>query len=134
MTIQTDPYIKCDPPNLGAQTELVICLTGAASVGTDKAAWYAQHDFIIERVSLYSKDAPTGASLIVDCHRNGTTIFTDQGKRPEVAAGKNSDDSDTPDVRQISKGDRISFDEDQVGSGTPGGNPLMITLVLVKRG
>lgn len=134
MSIQVDPYIKCDPPNLGTQTELVICLTGAASVGTDKASWYAQHDFIIERVSLYSKDAPTGASLIVDCHKNGTTIFTDQGKRSEVAIGENSDDSDIPDVRLISKGDRISFDVDQVGSETAGGNPLMITLVLIKKG
>jgi len=134
MSIQTDPYIKCDPPNLGAQAEAYVCLNGPASVGTDKAVWYAQHDHIIERVSLYSKDAPTEASLIVDCHRNGTTIFTDQGKRPEVAAGENSDDSDAPDIREISKGDRISFDEDQVGSGTPGGNPLMITMVLVKTG
>ena len=100
MRIQTDPYIRQDPPNLGAQAEAYVCLNGPA----------------------------------VDCHRNGTTIFTDQGKRPEVAIGENSDDSDTPDVRLISKGDRISFDEDQVGSGTPGGNPLMITMVLVKRG
>jgi len=134
MSIQTDPYIKQDPPNLGIQTELVICLTGAASTGTDKAAWYAQHNFIITRVSVYSTNAPTGTSLIVDCNKNGTTIFTDQSKRPEVAIGENSDDSDTPDVVSISKGDRISFDVDQVGSGTPGGNPLMITMVLVKTG
>lgn len=133
MSIQTDPYIRQDPPNLGMEAELVICLTGAASVGTDKASWYAQHSYIIERVSVYSVDAPTGASLIVDCNLNGTTIFTDQAKRPQIADGENGDDSDTPDVSSISKGDRISFDEDQVGSGTPGGNPLMITLVLVKR-
>jgi len=134
MSIQTDPYIKQDPPNLGIQAELVICLTGAASVGTDKAAWYAQHNFIITRVSIYSTDAPTGASLIVDCNKNGITIFTTQSKRPEVAIGENSDDSDTPDVALISIGDRISFDNDQVGSGTPGGNPLMITMVLIKTG
>jgi len=133
MIIQTDPYIKRDPPNVGAQTELVICLTGAASTGTDKAAWYAQHDYEIVRVSLYSTDAPTGASLIVDSNLNGTTIFTEQSKRPEVAIGENSDDSDTPDVASISRGDRISFDVDQVGSTVAGGNPLMITLVLVKR-
>lgn len=134
MNIQTDPYIKCDPPNLGIQAEVWICLNDPASVGTDKAVWYARHDHIIERVSIYSKDAPTGASLIVDCHRNGTTIFTDQAKRPQVPDGKNSDDSDTPDVASISRGDRVSFDVDSVGSGTPGGNPLMITMVLIKRG
>ena len=134
MSIQTDPYIKCDPPNVGAQTELVICLNGAASVGTDKAAWYAQHNFIIERISLYSKDAPTVSGLIVDCNKNGTTIFTEQENRPHISAGEHSGDSETPDVASISKGDRISFDEDQVGSGTPGGNPLMITLVLIKTG
>lgn len=134
MPIEVDNYIKQDPPNLGIQTELVICLTGAASTGTNKASWYPQHNFLITRVSVYSTDAPTGASLILDCNRNGTTIFTDQAKRPEVAAGENSDDSDTPDVNAISIGDRVTFDIDQVGSTTAGGNPLMITLVLLKRG
>lgn len=134
MPIEVDNYIKQDPPNLGIQTELVICLAGAASVGANKASWYPQHNFLITRVSVYSTDAPTGASLIVDCNRNGTTIFTDQAKRPQVAAGENSDDSDTPDVTRISIGNRVTFDNDQVGSGTAGGNPLMITLVLVKRG
>jgi hypothetical protein len=134
MAIEVDPYIRCDPPNLGIQTEVIICLTGAASTGANKAAWYAKHNFIITMVSVYSTDAPTGTSLIVDANKNGTTIFTDQLKRPQVAAGENSDDSDTPDVISIATGDRITFDIDQVGSGTPGGNPLMITLVLVKRG
>jgi len=134
MTIQTDPYIRRDPPNVEARAEVWVCLNGPASVGTDKFSWYAKHDHIIERVSIYSKDAPTGASLIVDCNLNGTTIFTDQSKRPEVAIGENSDDSDTPDIASIPKGSRVSFDVDSVGSGTPGGNPLMITMVLVKTG
>lgn len=134
MAIQIDPYIRQDPPNLGMEAELIICLNGDASVGTDKATWYAQHNYEIIRVSIYSADAPTGASLIVDCNLNGTTIFTDQSKRPQVAIGENGDDSDTPDVALISRGDRISFDEDQVGSVVAGGNPLMITLVLMKRG
>lgn len=134
MAVQTDPYIRRDPPNLGIRAEVWVCLNGVASVGTDKFFWYAKHNFIIQRVSIYSSDAPTGASLIVDTNLNGTTIFTDQSKRPEVAIGENSDDSDTPDVASISKGNRISFDVDQVGSVAVGGNPLMITLVLVKTG
>ena len=134
MPIEVDNYIKCDPPNLGILTEVIICLTGAATTGTNKAAWYPQHNFIITGISVYSTAAPTGQSLIVDCNINGTTIFTDQSKRPQVAAGSNSDDSDTPDVTLISRGDRVTFDNDQVGSATAGGDPLMITLVLVKRG
>jgi len=134
MPIQPDYYIRCDPPNLGILTEVIICLTGAPTAGTNKAAWYAQHNFIITRISLYSTVAPTGQSLIVDCNINGTTIFTDQTKRPQVAATTNSDDSDTPDVVRISTGQRLTFDIDQIGSVVAGGNPLMITLVLVKRG
>lgn len=133
MPVQVDPYINRDPPNLGIETELVICITGDASVGTDAAAWYAQRNFTISRVSVYSPTAPVGASLIVDCHLNGTTIFTTQANRPQVAAGENSDDSDTPDVTSISRGDRVTLDIDQVGSTTAGGNPLMITIVLTKR-
>jgi len=134
MAVELDPNIKQDPPNLGNEAEVVICLTGAASTGANKAAWYAQRNYTIIRVSVYSTTAPVGASLIVDCNINGTTIFTTQSRRPQVAAGENSDDSDTPNVVTISVGDRISFDEDQVGSTTAGGDPLMITLVLRKRG
>lgn len=133
MPIELDYNINRDPPNLGTEAELVICLVGDASAGTNAAAWYAQENYTISRVSVYSSTAPEGASLIVDCHLNGTTIFTTQANRPQVAAGENDDDSDTPDVTSISAGDRVTLDIDQVGSTTAGGNPLMITLVLRKR-
>ena len=117
----------------GASAELVICLNGPSTVGTDVASWYVQHAYEIMRVSLYSKNAPTGASLIVDSNVNGTTIFTDQSKRSQIAIGEHSADSDRPDIKLISVGDKMTFDIDQVGSIVAGGNPLMITVVLVKR-
>ena len=42
--------------------------------------------------------APTGASLIVDVHLDGTTIFTTQGNRPTITATNFTDLTNTPDV------------------------------------
>ena len=63
---------------------------------------------------------PTGANIIVDVHKNGTTIFTTQGKRPEIAAGGYTDESDTPDVTALTKTDYLTMDVDQVGSTITG--------------
>jgi hypothetical protein len=64
--------------------------------------------------------APTGAALIVDVHKNGTTIFTTQSKRPQVAAGSLFDLSDTPDVTSWADGETLTIDIDQVGSSVAG--------------
>lgn len=83
----------------------------------------------ISKVKIYAKTAPTGASLIVDVNKNGTTIFTEQGKRPEIAISGNADDSDTPDITSLSEGDRLSFDIDQIGSIIAGGDPVLVTVI-----
>jgi hypothetical protein len=67
--------------------------------------------------------APTGASLIVDVNKNGTTIFTTQANRPTIAAAGNTSGKVTNmDVTSLADGDYLTVDVDQVGSGTPGSN------------
>lgn len=83
----------------------------------------------ISLVKIYAATAPTGATLIVDVNKNGTTIFTTQGNRPTIAISGNADDSGTPDVTTVAEGDRLSFDIDQIGSGDAGGNPLLVTII-----
>lgn len=104
-------------------------LTGAASTGTKKDGFLAPCDLTILRVQIYSDTAPVGADLIIDVNKNGTTMFTTQANRPKVLDGQNAGADAVPDITSISKGDRIDFDIDQVGSTTAGGNPLRVAIV-----
>lgn len=63
--------------------------------------------------------APTGASLIVDIHKNGTTIFTTQANRPTIAVSTNTD-TGTPDVTSWPNGEYLTMDVDQIGSTVAG--------------
>ena len=103
---------------------------GLAAVGTKLAQALIQGTFSISKVKIYADTAPTGASLIVDVNKNGTTIFTTQANRPEIAIDGHADDSGTPDVTALAEGDRLSVDIDQVGSVIPGGDDLLVTVIM----
>lgn len=75
--------------------------------------------------------APTGASLIVDINKNGTTIFTTQGNRPTIAAGSNLASTTAPDVTTFVAGDYITVDVDQIGS-TVAGADLVVVLRMTR--
>lgn len=100
-----------------------------AVVGTKQVQILMGYSATIQKVKAYSDIAPGGADLIVDVNKNGTTIFTTQSKRPQIADGTNSDDSDTPDITSLVEGDRVSVDVDQIGSNTAGGDDLLVTVV-----
>lgn len=99
---------------------LVFKWTGTLAVATGALRNFPDGDWVIDKVWIAVNTAPTGANIIVDIHKNGVTIFTDQGKRPEIAVGNFSDESDTPDVTAIGKTDYLTKDIDQVGSTIPG--------------
>lgn len=63
--------------------------------------------------------APTGASVIVDVNKNGTTIFPTTTK-PTIAAGQNMSGQSIPDITRIVSGDYLTIDIDQIGSTLPG--------------
>lgn len=74
-------------------------------------------------------DAPGTNPVVVDAHKDGVTIFTDQGKRPSIGAGAKDAVSATPDVVVWENNTAITFDIDGVGAaGTTGAN-LTIGLV-----
>lgn len=104
-------------------------LKGEATVGTKKTQVVIPCPLTISKVIVYSDAAPTGASLIVDINKNGTTIFTTQGNRPEVVIDGHYDESGTPDITALAKGDRASLDVDQVGSVVKGGDDLLVTII-----
>jgi len=103
------------------KTTLSFAVTGTLTTGTDKApTLVAPCTLTITKVKLVVKTAPTGAAIIVDVNKNGTTIFTTQANRPQIADGATQGDSGTPDVTSLAEGDKITIDCDQVGSGTAG--------------
>jgi hypothetical protein len=108
-------------PTAKVKTTSSFAVTGTLATGTDKAPTIlAPCSLTITVVKLVVKTAPTGQAIIVDVNKNGTTIFTTQGNRPQIAAGSTTGDSGTPDVTSLAEGDKITIDVDQVGSGTAG--------------
>lgn len=103
------------------KTTLSFAVVGTLTVAADQAPTIvAPCALTIVKVKVVVKTAPTGASIIVDVNKAGTTIFTTQNKRPEIAIGATQDDSDTPDVTALAEGDKVTIDIDQIGSGTAG--------------
>ncbi|HML23525.1 MAG TPA: hypothetical protein PKD09_17850 [Aggregatilinea sp.] len=76
----------------------------------------------ITKVALSIDTAPTGAAVIVDVHKNGTTIFTTQANRPQIADGAYAGESTTIDVATWSDGEYLTVDIDQIGSSVAGAN------------
>jgi hypothetical protein len=110
-------------------TTLTFAVVGTLAVGTDKAPTIvAPCTLTIVKVKVVVKTAPTGAALIVDVNKAGTTIFTTQGNRPTIAISGTQADSGTPDVTALAEGDKLTIDIDQVGS-TIAGADLTVEVV-----
>lgn len=64
--------------------------------------------------------APTGAAIRVDVNIGGTTIFTTQGNRPNIAVSTITSKVTNMDVTTISDGSYFTVDVDVVGSTVAG--------------
>jgi hypothetical protein len=116
-------------PTAKIKTTLSFAVTGTLTTGTNKApTLLAPCTLTITKVKLVVKTAPTGAAIIVDVNKNGTTIFTNQANRPQIAIGETTGDSGTPDVTSLAEGDKLTIDIDQIGS-TIAGADLTVEVV-----
>lgn len=79
----------------------------------------------ISKVHIAVNSAPTGAAIIIDIHKNGTTIFTTQSNRPQIAISGFTGQSTTIEVPSWADGDYLQMDVDQIGS-TLAGNDLVV--------
>lgn len=119
-----------DLPASTVPATLAYAVTGDLTVAADLAfPLRPSVAFTIEEVFIEVKTAPTDANIIVDVNKNGTTIFTTQGNRPEITAGSNTGTSGAPDVTALAKDDAVTIDVDQVGSTIAGAD-----LVVMVRG
>lgn len=108
-------------PNLGRS--VMMSKTGNVAVGVGTFAWYNDSGVTmrIRSVRATVNTAPTGAALIVDVNRNGTTIFGTQANRPTIAAAaKTSGKMTGMSVTTIPDGQSITVDVDQIGSTIAG--------------
>lgn len=83
---------------------------------------------------------PTGAAILLDINKNGTTVFTTQANRLTIADGATvgeGDEGDWADADQGAKkfnpGDVVSVDVDQIGTGSSHhGADLAVVLTFTK--
>jgi hypothetical protein len=85
----------------------------------------------ITRCDAYVTTAPTGASLICDINKNGTTIWATQGNRITIAQSATSGSQTSFDTTAIASGDLLTLDVDQVGA-TIAGSQLTICLTVTE--
>lgn len=86
--------------------------------------------YMIVGVRLMAGTAPSGASILIDVNKNGTTIFTTQSNRPTIASGANAGGPGaTPNVTALVAGDYLTVDIDQVGS-TTAGSDLVVSIIV----
>jgi hypothetical protein len=124
-------YGSPDVPVAVAQAVEVytFAITGTLLVATGKSRIHAEQPFTIESVRAAVNTAPTGASVIVDVNKNGTTIYGTQGNRPAIAAGAFSGLGGAASAGTFAVGDYLTVDVDQVGSGVAGAD-LTVTIRL----
>jgi hypothetical protein len=102
----------------------------AVNIGTAELYNDTGHAVTVASVRASVGTAPTGADIIVDINKNGTTIFTNQANRPRIIAGMQTSGAVTNmDVKTVANGEFFTVDVDQVGSGIAGAN-LTVQILL----
>lgn len=123
-----EPNGSIRAPNLGAV--LTWNILGAVTVRTGAHRIYNDTGVTqtIRAVRATVGTAPTGQAIRVDVNKNGVTLFTTQGNRPNIPISGNSSKVTIMDVTAFADGDFLTFDVDQVGS-TIAGSDLLVQVL-----
>lgn len=113
------------PTGTSGTTEISFSIPSSLIVNTGVMRWYADRSIIIQNVIATVGVAPTGASLIFDVNKNGTSIFTTQDNRPTITASGFTDLTSVPDTTTMVSGDYLTIDIDQVGSTIAGSHAVI---------
>ena len=103
-------------PTAGDKVTWGLCVGAPCTTGTNLTVpWIATAALNFEKCFIASKTAPTGAALIVDILKNGTTAFT--ATKLQLAAGALTGTLSTfAAASAMAEGDQLSINIDQVGS------------------
>ncbi|MEO6727743.1 MAG: hypothetical protein ABIM96_02340, partial [Candidatus Saccharimonas sp.] len=117
-----------DPP--GVDLLYPFSISGAVYVTTGQHRTYVESSRTVTKVRIAVGTAPTGASLIVDVLKNGTSIYAvTPANRPTITTGTNVALGGTPDTTTFVNGDYITISVLQVGS-TVSGSDLTVAVRL----
>ena len=95
--------------------------TGTLTVGAGSARFRFPWAVTILGVSATVGTAPTGASILIDVNKNGTTLFTTQSARPTILASAFVTTTEAvPAITTLIAGDYLTVDRDQIGSTIAG--------------
>ncbi len=100
-------------------------ISGTSVVGSHPVRIYAEVYRQVYACRVVANTAPTGADLIMDVNKNGSTIFTTAANRPKIVIAAFVGAWAIPDRitlvgTQILKGSYLSVDIDQIGSTVAG--------------
>lgn len=111
----------------------VFTRSGTLVTETGKSRIYLEGSYTLLTARAAVNTAPTGASILVDVNKNGSTIYGTQANRPTISASGFSGSGGSASGGTFSSGDYIQVDIDQVGS-TIAGADLTVTLRLKRTG
>lgn len=97
-------------------------------IGTNQMSIIIPRALKIIDIRLTVDIAPTGADLIIDINKNGTTLYTTQANRPIIAIDGTSIQAILPDIITLAIGDKLTLDIDQIGSTIAGENLSVIVI------
>lgn len=121
------PYRRSGIPIDASWENCIFSQSGILAVRTGTSRYPIKGGtFQIETIAVMVNTAPTGATLIVDVNKNGSTIYGTQGNRPTVAISGTSATVGAHDSTTVTTGDYISVDIDQVGSTVPGSDLVLV--------
>ena len=99
-------------------------IDGDLEVGTDLMSIISPMSLTITEIRCVVSTAPTGADLIIDINKNGSSIMS---TRVEIdAVGTSDDGNHALSSTTIAPNDTITFDIDQIGSTVKGSNLWII--------
>lgn len=101
--------------------------TGTLTVKTGTSRYPVKGGvFQIQTVAVMVNTAPTGASVIVDVNKNGTTIYGTQANRPTIAASATNATVGAHTATTVTDGDYLTVDIDQIGSTVAGADLVVV--------
>jgi len=104
-------------------------MPGVLTTTTGQSRQYFETAYTITNVRASVGTAPTGASIICDVLKNGTTIYTTQSNRPTIAVSTNTATANNPDITSINASDYLTVNVAQIGS-TVAGADLTVTVTV----
>jgi hypothetical protein len=113
-------------------TPVIFSVNGQLGVAAGVSRIGVEGNYTIKGVRARVDTAPTGTSIKVDVNKNGTTLWSTQTNRPDIAVSTNASSYVTNmNTTTLASGDYLTMDVDQIGS-TIAGSHLTVTVWLVR--